>query len=167
LQTPRPPKKNKVLSSHDSVLYPLMAAQGWSTAEIQEGDCAIIIPDATMEWGYNAVSHFTADTWRRYHVRFPDEQDTTSVDNGNETSVNVAIYPNPSHGRATLMIPGKGTERVVVSIFNAMGIAVASATATMFDGSVEVNLDDVPQGMYLVHCTTGNAIVTVPVTVQR
>lgn len=56
----------RMINTHDAVIVPTIDA---SSAEIEEGDAAILRPDGE---NFTWISHFTSDNWERYRVRFPD-----------------------------------------------------------------------------------------------
>jgi hypothetical protein len=73
---------------------------------------------------------------------------TTSIGNLENASVN--IYPNPNDGKFNLLLD-KNIQSVDIRIFNAMGALVFQKQYTNDSHSFEINLSDLPKGIYLLN----------------
>lgn len=101
-----PTNGNRFINTHDAVIVPIL---GVTTAETLEGDGYVLRPDGT---GWEIIGHFAAETWERYHVRFPS--DTTSSTHGGDTpSISIIASPNPADEWIRLGGPSSGTVTLV------------------------------------------------------
>jgi len=73
----------------------------------------------------------------------------------------VAVYPNPTSARFTIEAAGMNH----VSVFNALGQMVYEANCE--SDSIEINLNDVETGIYMVRIATLNGTVTKRITVIK
>ena len=73
---------------------------------------------------------------------------TTSIGNLENASVN--IYPNPNDGKFNLLLD-KNIQSVNIRIFNTMGTLVFQKQYTNDNHSFEINLSDLPKGIYLLN----------------
>lgn len=82
------------------------------------------------------------------------QQITVDLCTGMNFSVNgngIAIYPNPSDGIIT--VEGSGE----VTIVNLLGEKVAETTIS---GKTQIDLGQVPEGIYILHLKTGTGLIT-------
>ncbi len=79
------------------------------------------------------------------------------------TSNWISAYPSPTTGRVRLDIHGDNFQVHFVRIYNSMGAEVAVKPFTLVNGSIDLFLDRLPAGIYMV-CVTdkniGNTIAT-------
>ena len=81
---------------------------------------------------------------------------------------NISLYPNPSTGELFITIDHPSVSSAEVSIFNALGEAVLEKKVNI-PGSRTAKLDmnDKPEGMYLVRMKTNEGTVTRKVVINR
>jgi Secretion system C-terminal sorting domain len=75
----------------------------------------------------------------------------------------VSAYPNPTTGRVRLDIHGDNFQTNFVRIYNAQGDEVSVKPFTLINGSIDLQLMNLPAGLYFVTVTdkvTGNSIST-------
>jgi hypothetical protein len=71
-----------------------------------------------------------------------------------------SVYPNPSSGKLTVSFSSLTTEQnVTLKVYNLIGQEVQSQTLTTFNGlqSIELNLSELPKGMYMVEMSNGKS----------
>ena len=73
----------------------------------------------------------------------------------------VAVYPNPTSARFTI----EAADMNHVSVFNTIGQKVYEANCE--GNSIEINLNDVETGVYMVRIATQNGTVTKRITVIK
>lgn len=88
------------------------------------------------------------------------------------SSLAIKVVPNPiDHGRATLHVSSEVAGRVEVSLWSLQGSHVGSLPAIDADQpgtySVELDLEGIAPGVYLVRAESGEVVVTRQVTVVR
>jgi hypothetical protein len=75
----------------------------------------------------------------------------------------ISAYPNPTTGHVRLDIHGDNFQTNFVRIYNSLGQEVTVKPFTLINGSIDLQLTDVPAGLYFVTVTdkvTGNSIST-------
>jgi Secretion system C-terminal sorting domain len=65
----------------------------------------------------------------------------------------VSVYPNPTTGRVRLDIHGNNFQANSVRIYNAIGQEVAIKPFVLVNGSIDLFLDNLPAGVYLIAVT--------------
>jgi Secretion system C-terminal sorting domain len=72
------------------------------------------------------------------------------------------LFPNPSEGNSTLLINAQSAFNGKVMVYNALGDLVSEQTATIVQGQskIELNLQALSPGVYLVSVKAGNASLT-------
>jgi type IX secretion system substrate protein len=80
---------------------------------------------------------------------------STSVNEVNNTSQNVTIYPNPTHDKITITtVPGlyNGEENNMesVEVVNVMGVVIASPQPSPGERELSIKVSDLPSGIYFV-----------------
>ena len=76
------------------------------------------------------------------------------------------IYPNPTNGTLTVKVAGVSNQNVTVTVFNAVGTQVATATDAN-GNAINFNLSGQAAGIYMVQVTTGGQTVTKKVTLTK
>lgn len=79
------------------------------------------------------------------------------------------VYPNPSNGVVTIKLDAPLEQaNQQLTIFNAMGQAVHTLSATTFNeqGAAQVDLSDLPSGMYFIRGNSGQTALSVPVMIR-
>lgn len=73
-----------------------------------------------------------------------------------------ALYPNPTNGKANIVLVSPAEKQVSITVFNSIGTKVHSETATVLAGNNELILDmsDYAAGMYQVQIQNGNDVIT-------
>lgn len=80
-----------------------------------------------------------------------------------------AVYPNPAHGTATLVLPQalRGTSASTVQLLNTLGQVVLTKTlAAGTAPTVELSLSGLAPGIYTVRATTEAGLIAKRLTVQ-
>lgn len=80
-----------------------------------------------------------------------------------------AVYPNPAHGTATLVLPQalRGTSASTIQLLNTLGQVVLTKTlAAGGTPTVELSLSGLAPGIYTVRAATETGLVTKRLTVQ-
>ena len=85
-----------------------------------------------------------------------------STENTIETATEMSIYPNPTSGMLNVI---SNEEIDSVEIFNSVGTAVFSSQVAC--NSSEIDMSNLPNGMYFVRVYTANGIETVKVVLER
>ncbi len=71
-----------------------------------------------------------------------------------------SVFPNPSSGKVTVSFSTVLSEQsVTLKVFNQLGQELQTQTLTTFNGlqNVELNLSDLPKGMYMVEMSNGKS----------
>lgn len=77
------------------------------------------------------------------------------------------VYPNPSAGVFTVVLPGT-VARGNIRVTNAIGGLVYSESVSDFSaGSKEINLNQLPNGVYLISLTSDNKVAMQRVTIRK
>ncbi len=135
----------RMIVTHDAVIVPTIGA---SSAEIEEGDAAILRPDGE---NFTWISHFTSDNWERYRVRFPDASVgvdfETPADRALQAPLNNLLYSANS-----------------IVVYNVLGATLLAMTDEAH--ALRSAIDDLPSGWYAVVVTDVDG-TTRAVTVVR
>lgn len=86
----------------------------------------------------------------------PTNEDTQALQRLEDQAINIAIQPNPSMGVVTIT-DSYNSEFRNVAVYNSIGAIVASTTSTT--QKYQMDLTDLPTGMYMVIVTTDNGIL--------
>jgi hypothetical protein len=81
----------------------------------------------------------------------------------------VAVYPNPAHGTATLVLPQalRGTSASTIQLLNTLGQVVLTKTLAAGGApTVELSLNGIAPGIYTVRASTEAGLVAKRLTVQ-
>jgi hypothetical protein len=91
-----------------------------------------------------------------------DSSGTVSVKNiKNAEGLNVSMYPNPNNGVFTVSVNNVKNSNVEVVAYDFTGKRVFANNATVKDNYLtQVNLSNLPKGIYAVQVKTANGIVT-------
>ncbi|PLX19860.1 MAG: hypothetical protein C0599_10195 [Salinivirgaceae bacterium] len=73
-------------------------------------------------------------------------------------STNLNIYPNPSNGEFEIQFDDEFTGDALVTIIASDGRRVHSGSYTIFDQRLDLKIDDLKSGMYLIHVKANNSI---------
>lgn len=100
------------------------------------------------------------------NIRIVDAN-STSIDE-KENTVSLNLFPNPSNGLVTLNYVSNKESLVSVSIINMLGALVYSENGTNKTGvySYELDLSNLPRGVYMVNVTANNATTTKKLIIQ-
>lgn len=147
LSTP-PTGGNRVITSHDAVanmvFNPYGDGQVLTSAELMECDNLFVLPTADT---FEVVGHWAADTWARYHVRFPDEPSAVTQERDRVPTV---CYPNPASTLLGIETPHPAR----ITVVNLLGESVWQG---MVQTVASIPVSAWPQGSYLV-LTDGHSI---------
>lgn len=93
----------------------------------------------------------------------------TSVRNLLSSGMDVRIYPNPSSGEFTVDVKGYDMGRAHMKVLNATGQVVVDQELRMLDASwsMQLELNDQPNGMYIMMITDGEKAFTTKLQIQR
>ncbi|MCU0361084.1 MAG: T9SS type A sorting domain-containing protein [Bacteroidia bacterium] len=74
----------------------------------------------------------------------------------------VELFPNPSEGNSTLLLTSQTASNGKVMVYNALGDLVSEQTAYLTQGKnkIQLNLQHLTHGVYLVSITSGNQSLT-------
>ncbi len=82
-----------------------------------------------------------------------------AVNNLQDISGNIGVYPNPNHGVFQVRISGGGNETNNIEVYNMLGQQVVSQP-NMQGSLLNVDLSSQPGGVYLLRIVNGNGTVT-------
>ena len=78
------------------------------------------------------------------------------------------VWPNPSSGRCLVQVPGKATGPLQIRVLNSLGQEVNTEKTTTHTGSRhELQLEKLPDGMYLLQVQQGSRLYTSRIVLQR
>jgi hypothetical protein len=77
--------------------------------------------------------------------------------NENESNKSFKLFPNPSLGRLNIHFEEESSKNQNLNIFTSSGILVKSLTAS--SGHVEIDISDLPGGLYLLSAQTSSSII--------
>lgn len=79
-----------------------------------------------------------------------------------------SVYPNPSNGQFTVSITNTGSKTVSISIVNILGETVYTFSDNNCPDSVnkQINLENIPAGIYFIKLDTGKDINTQKIIIQ-
>jgi len=82
--------------------------------------------------------------------------------NNQNSAINSVVYPNPTNGNAVVSVNLKDNEKLSVTVYNTIGQIVKSINAEghIGENNVELNLNNLTSGIYLVNIKAGNATGT-------
>lgn len=94
---------------------------------------------------------------------------STGIRENNETIDLHKIYPNPTTGRANLIFSSESSERIDLRVFSLVGNVVYQASTSTNIGlnSIQIDLGQVDNGVYLVQIGNGNQITTQKLIVNK
>ena len=94
---------------------------------------------------------------------------SVDAEDGPALAVAVSVYPNPTAGRATVAVGLAAPSAVRVTVYDALGRAVATAERALGAGASDVVLDlsGLPSGAYAVRVTTAGGVAVRRLTVVR
>lgn len=81
----------------------------------------------------------------------------------------LTVYPNPTEGTVNINFTTSEQSTVSVNVFNTLGALVSTKEAGSFYGTSEVAIDlnDEPNGLYIVKINVGNEVITRSVTLSK
>lgn len=84
----------------------------------------------------------------------------SSVEEITLTSLN--IFPNPSNGNFSIDVNAPANENLTIEVINNLGQVVYTQTEEVVEGdnSIDVTLEDVSNGQYIVKLTTESGVIT-------
>ena len=83
-----------------------------------------------------------------------------------DNSIQLSVYPNPTHGELTIETAGFGTDQINWTLHSLDGRSVASGNLLQRRGVNSINLEQVPAGTYMLNVSSGSDSKTVSVIVQ-
>ena len=99
-------------------------------------------------------------------VQISEDGENTGVKGINLENA-VKVYPNPNNGQFILEVGVQPETGGIIEIRDIRGVLVRSIPATeLNDGSLEINLQGVSAGTYLVRVSTSLGVVTKRITIQ-
>ena len=146
------------------------------TATVDPVEAATVIGAGTYDYGETVTLSFERNedyafqNWSENGTVVCEEQDYTfvatadrslelhflhTVGIGEQDGTNVALYPNPADDKLTVVAEGCRFDLVVV---NVAGEVVLAQTGC--DNQTEIHLSSLSAGVYFVHMTTGDTVVT-------
>jgi hypothetical protein len=127
---------------------------------INNGVASITVNDAN--WIGSETVSFTA-TDDDEHPLSDSDNVTFTVESG--TSVNevnskpvIQVFPNPASGLVYIAIPDRIEENVVIRVINSLGQTVKVERFEFIHGTVELNLDDLSTGVYILEISLDSGI---------
>ncbi|MBP6090679.1 MAG: T9SS type A sorting domain-containing protein [Crocinitomicaceae bacterium] len=113
----------------------------------------INVVDATATNPWNVVG-FGSDTQPSIIVRA--EANTVGINEN--TTIEGAVYPNPTNGDVTLSINAEG--KATISIVDLSGKTVASSSINIVNGKAPIAMNNLESGVYLFNVTLANGQAT-------
>jgi Secretion system C-terminal sorting domain len=113
----------------------------------------VIVPSPSASFDVQTFRRVFTIGFQQPHVAITDAQLSTSNW--------ISAYPSPTTGRVRLDIHGDNFQVNSVRIYNAIGQQVAIKPFVMVNGSIDLFLDNLPAGYYLVSVTdkvVGNTV---------
>jgi PKD repeat protein len=83
----------------------------------------------------------------------------------NVSGTRLQVYPNPSKGIVYITVSGKGTESV--KVFNLLGSLVHEQTATAAGQTMQLDLGNLKEGVYMIQIESGSQVTTRKVNIVR
>ncbi|QIX60289.1 T9SS type A sorting domain-containing protein [Hymenobacter sp. BT18] len=104
----------------------------------------------------NAAYSFQADKAQTFTGRFwlNVGAATPLATRGGALAATLAVYPNPAHGQATVLLSA-GSKAATLTLHDALGRAVRSAKLPAGGGAAPVSLTGLPAGVYLLQVQAG------------
>lgn len=103
----------------------------------------------------------------RYDAAFPT---ITIINENNNESVFLNVYPNPSNGNVTFNFKLNDTEKVQIVVYDLEGNIVKQITNVKYNtgvNNVQVSLDDLPAGVYSCKMTTKDVVINKKLTLVK
>lgn len=103
----------------------------------------------------------------RYDAAFPT---ITTINENNNESVFLNVYPNPSNGNVTFNFKLNDTEKVQIVVYDLEGNIVKQITNVKYNTGVnivQVSLDDLPAGVYSCKMTTKDVVINKKLTLVK
>lgn len=103
----------------------------------------------------------------RYDAAFPT---ITTINENNNESVSLNVYPNPSNGNVTFNFKLNETEKVQIVVYDLEGNIVKQITNVKYNtgvNNVQVSLDDLPAGVYSCKMTTKDVVINKKLTLVK
>lgn len=84
-------------------------------------------------------------------------------------NTNVKVYPNPTSGRFTISLDQLSGSSIIFKVSNVTGELVFNETRELFSSSYtgEINLEKLPNGVYVITVQSGSAIAVQRITIQN
>jgi hypothetical protein len=114
------------------------------------------------------IKVFTADFGNEFVYNFTVAESVTGTGDVVTANEMVETFPNPSNGSFTTEILLKKPEAVTVRIWNQVGQQVYGVDAGLLQHEfLEVNLEDVPAGYYMMQVKTGSKTFVKKISIVR
>ena len=82
---------------------------------------------------------------------------TTGITNSNVVQdLNVNVFPNPTSSILNVNVSGSISQISTINIINLIGVKVMSLRQEQIHQSMQLNLSDLPQGIYYLSVETGD-----------
>ena len=155
------PAPNVRIASSDTAALPgqqvILTATGATTYRWNNGDTTatiLIVPDSTTNYSVTGTRFGCIGTDSIVVGTRPLALRTIT------TPQSVSIYPNPTHGTATI----HAEQMQHIAVFDIYGRSVISLTPHA--STALIDLSQQPNGIYIIHTTLRNAVVTRKITKQ-
>uniref|UniRef100_UPI00404B154E PKD domain-containing protein n=1 Tax=Fulvivirga sp. TaxID=1931237 RepID=UPI00404B154E len=149
-------------------LKPGFSALEGSSFLAQIGECEVISTSGRTEKVYVSKAKYSTPKINQVQIKNKDK-----FDSDNEESVSskseIVIFPNPTQGRVTLMLPeDMFNEALEVSIVNMLGVAVLRFDiSTLRNGENKLDLNSLNNGLYFVRVINGEKEYHESIVIQK
>jgi len=95
--------------------------------------------------------------------------DYTGAEELNAEGLNFSVYPNPANDFVTVSYALENSEKVELSLINAMGATVETSVSNADAGynSARIELSGLPNGVYFVNLKSGEEVITKKIMLAR
>lgn len=111
--------------------------------------------------------------WTEYdpiNAEYKAQEEIVSVNEDIVSDLTVSAYPNPTNTICTVQYQTQNNGMVRAQFVNAMGEIVSTFFAEQQQAGIyqfNINVQDMPNGLYFIRIESDNSIKTLPVTVQK
>jgi hypothetical protein len=147
-----------------TVSFVATAANSWTTASLaipslSNNPNALVIFRATNDYGNNLYID---------NVNL-SQMGSVNITKNQVNAINLALYPNPTNGDATVMVNSVKSLEAKVLVVNVLGQLVQSKTLTLAEGSTTIQIDSkkLDSGIYNVILETENGSIVKKLTVTK
>ena len=90
----------------------------------------------------------------------PAACDVSSTYSTRNSALDISIFPNPNNGFFNIVVNEEFTGEVQTKVIDVAGKIISTQDHGKINASIEMNLSDVPSGIYFVEIQTEEATVT-------